>query len=98
MAAYVVVHIAPTDPERWEEYRQAGMPTVAAHGGKVLCAGPGVTLDGEDMPPVNAVVEFPTAEAAQAWYHSAPYQEASRIRRSASKTLMFGIVPGVPDL
>jgi uncharacterized protein (DUF1330 family) len=94
---YVVCHIAVEDPDLFDEYRQKGMPTVAAAGGRVLCGGQGVTLEGDEMPYLSAVVEFPTMGAAEAWYHSDVYQAASQTRRAASKTLLFGIVPGVPD-
>ncbi|MGH9000665.1 MAG: DUF1330 domain-containing protein [Acidimicrobiia bacterium] len=96
MAAYVIAHIAVEDPALWDTYRAQGMPTIAAAGGKLICGGQGVTLEGDEMPTMSAVVEFPTMEAAEAWFRSDVYQQASEIRRAASKTLLFGIVPGVP--
>ena len=30
------------------------------------------------------IVQFDTLEAAEAWYHGAPYQEASKLRRKGA--------------
>ena len=94
MPVYVVCHIDVEDAEGWRRYREIGMPTIAAAGGRVLAAGQGVALEGTAMPTISAVVEFPTAEAAERWYYSDAYREASVLRLRASRTLMFGIVPG----
>lgn len=94
MAAYVVCHIDVTDPEEWDRYRAVGMPTIAAAGGRVIAGGQGITLEGDPMPTMSAIVEFPTEEAAEQWYRSEAYQSASERRLRASKTLLFGILPG----
>ncbi len=95
MPAYVICHLDVEDPKEWERYRAIGMPTIAAAGGRVLAGGQGITLEGEPMPTMSAIVEFPTAEAAERWYRGDAYQDASRLRLRASKTLLFGILPGV---
>jgi uncharacterized protein (DUF1330 family) len=34
------------------------------------------------------IVEFATREAAEAWYHGAPYQEASKLRKKGSECVV----------
>ena len=41
-------------------------------------------LEGEPMPERIFIIEFPTADAARRWYQSDDYQEALKVRRSAS--------------
>lgn len=66
------------------EYRKLAHPTIEAAGGKIVSGFAGYqALEGDDFVAM-VIVEFPTREAAEAWYHGAPYQEASKLRRKGS--------------
>ncbi len=74
MAAYVVVQGTIKDQEKMLEYRAAAGPTVSKHSGKILCRGPSEVLSGDNPHKLMVVLEFPSKEAARAWYNSAEYQ------------------------
>ena len=85
MAAYVVFEIrAVHDADALTRYRLAAKPTIPAAGGRIIVArGRSEKLEG-NPPFETVVVEFPTFEQAQAWYHSAAYQETCKLRHGAS--------------
>ncbi len=85
MAAYTVANYRITDPESFEAYPPAVVPTLMAHGGEILVADrESEALDGEPAH-VTVVVKFPSKEAARAWYNSAEYQEIIRLRTDNSE-------------
>ena len=75
MAGYVIANYEVTNGEGYQNYLATVVPTIAAHGGKILVAGS--DHDGvEGSPgPVTVVLEFPSKAAARAWYDSPEYQE-----------------------
>jgi uncharacterized protein (DUF1330 family) len=95
MPAYVVVDVERTDLERAARYSELSGPSVERHGGRFLARG-GATrvLEGEWDPERLVVIEFPSANAAQAWYDSEDYQEARAVRRGAGTWRMV-VVDGV---
>ena len=70
-------------------------PTIEAFGGKFLVRG-GKSRSYEGTPPGdrNVVIQFPSYEAANEWYHSEIYAEARSLRQSASTSVQT-IVEGV---
>jgi len=84
MPAYVVVDVERTDLERAARYSELSGPSVERHGGRFLARG-GATrvLEGEWDPERLVVIEFPSADAAQAWYDSEDYREARAVRSGA---------------
>lgn len=84
---YVIVEVSEIhDPESYEAYRPLAAATVAAHGGRfIVRGGPAQRLEGEGPAGRSVVIEFPSLEAAIAWYHSPEYQAALEIRLAASR-------------
>lgn len=74
MSGYVIVNYRITNPEAYRAYTAAVVPTIAAHEGEILVAGPGSEAVEGDPEPVTVVLRFPSREAARAWYDSAEYQ------------------------
>ncbi len=96
MAVYVVALIEVEDAEAYAAYQGAGLPTVAAAGGRIIAGGPGGTgLEGQELPNSSAIVEFPSMEAALTWYNSAEYQNTIPLRTSCSKAHMIAVLPGL---
>ena len=85
MSAQVVFSVKKVlDQEALVEYRKLAHPTIEAAGGKIVSGFTGYkALEGDDFVAM-VIVEFLTREAAEAWYHGAPYQEASKLRRKGS--------------
>jgi len=95
MKAYSIVQIEVTDPATYEAYRKEVMPTIAAFGGKFLVRGGKMTkLEGDWPFSRTVVIEFPSREAAEGWYHSPAYQKLLPLRLKASRG-NFIIVDGV---
>jgi uncharacterized protein (DUF1330 family) len=98
MAAYVIYEGEILDPVRYDEYKARGAESILAAGGKYLVRGGDVdVLEGE--PPAGRIVvfEFPSREAALAWYRSDDYTEIRKIREGAARARMY-VVDGVADV
>lgn len=94
MKGYLIANVDVTDAEAYLEYRARTPDIIARHGGRFLVRGGEVTpLEGEMKAGRLVVLEFPTPEAAKAFYHSAEYQEIIPYRTRAS-TGDFVIVEG----
>ena len=83
--AYLVGQITITNPQAYAAYAAQVPHTIAAYGGRYLVRGGHATqLEGQAQGERNVVVEFPSREVAEAWYHSEAYQAiiAHRINNS----------------
>jgi len=86
MKAYSIVQLEVTDPVPYEAYRKEVLPTITAFGGRFLVRGGKVTtLEGDWPFPRTVVIEFPSREAAEGWYHSPAYQKILPLRLKASR-------------
>jgi uncharacterized protein (DUF1330 family) len=95
MKAYCIVYELLGDPTRFDEYRRQVMPTIEAYDGKFLVRGGAVTVLEGDMPYQRiAMLEFPSREKAEAWYHSAEYQRILPLRTESARSL-FILVDGL---
>jgi uncharacterized protein (DUF1330 family) len=87
MKAFVIFYVEEiSDPQQLDEYKKAAHPTLAAAGGRVVVAyGQKEVVEGNDLVGV-VMVEFPSYDLAQKWYHSAAYTEVKKLRAMASRT------------
>jgi len=86
MAAYVLVIVdRELEPEKMHEYRQGARASLVKHKGKLLTlpTSEKIAVEGEDAETI-IIVEFPTMEAAKAWYYSEDYQKPAKIRQAAT--------------
>lgn len=95
MPAYLLAQVEIHDRDGFRQYTSEFAPTLEPFGGKVLAADDDATPV-EGIWPAGRVViiEFDTAETAQAWYESDAYQQISSIRRAhsdASMTIVTGL-------
>lgn len=75
MAGYLIANYNITNPDGYQTYIAAVGPTIIAHGGEILVAGPGTeTVEGEPGA-VTVVLKFPSKDALRSWYDSPEYQE-----------------------
>jgi uncharacterized protein (DUF1330 family) len=85
MPAYVVADVEVSDPERYREYSAQVAATVEPHGGRFLVRGGAAeAIEGDWLPKRFVIIEFPSKDAAHAWYDSPEYQAIVGIRHSAS--------------
>jgi uncharacterized protein (DUF1330 family) len=95
VAAYIIADVTVTDPAIMEEYRKRVPATLAPYGGRfIVRGGAHQTVEGDWKPNRLVVLEFPTLEQAQGWYHSEEYREPLAMRLRAGRTNLV-IVDGV---
>ncbi len=95
MSAYVIVEVSIHDPLEYETYKKLTPATIRAFDGRfIVRGGASITLEGDWNPERIVVLEFPSVERANEWWHSDIYTEAKEIRQRTAKTKMI-IVPGV---
>ena len=86
MLTYIVGDIHITDPATYQAHVPRALATIARYGGRVIAGGDGRVdvLEGDPIPEQFFIIEFPTTDAARRWYQSDEYQEALKVRLSAS--------------
>jgi uncharacterized protein (DUF1330 family) len=90
MSAYVIAEIRVTDAAAYEPYRPLAAASIARFGGRfIVRGGEASLLEGAPEPQRVVVIEFPDAETARRWYRSDEYQQALKIRQSASTGRLF---------
>jgi uncharacterized protein (DUF1330 family) len=88
--AWVVSRLTIHDRAAFESYLAEAPRTVADFGGRYLFRGGDVTaLEGRWDDERLVILEFETAEAAQAWYRSAEYQRLRELRQSAADAVIL---------
>jgi uncharacterized protein (DUF1330 family) len=92
MPAYVIVETDIIDPERYEAYKAAAAPSVAAAGGAYLVRGGELAvLEGDWRPSRLVILEFEDLAAARRWYESQRYRDARRLRQGAARISMVAV-------
>jgi uncharacterized protein (DUF1330 family) len=95
MPAYVIVEIEIHDPVLYKSYTMLTPQTIANYKGKFLVrGGESIILEGDKSPKRVVVLEFPSLEIANSWWHSQEYSKARKIRQQAATTRMT-IVDGI---
>ena len=95
-AAYLVVTMNITDPERYKAYMAAAPAAVKAAGGEYLVrGGRQETLEGDWQPHRTAVLRFPSYEQAKAWYDGEMYRAAREKRAGTTEYFNLVLVEGV---
>lgn len=86
MRGYMIFELEITDAEAWAEYRRVAGPMMAAAGGKFILRSERIEpLEGGWTPAPLSIVEFPSFEAAHAFYHSQDYQSTLPLRAKAAR-------------
>lgn len=97
MSAYVISDVEILDDELIKEYRLLAQDSIARYGGQYLARGGRIEpVEGGWTPKAIVIVEFPDMAQAKAWYQSAEYAEALKVRaRALDRRLIFveGVAP-----
>ena len=92
MAAYIIVRMHVTDAERYQEYAKATPDVVAQYGGRfIVRGGETVTLEGPEEKDRIVVLEFPSLDQAKAFYGSAEYTAAAKLRAGAASAQFVAV-------
>jgi uncharacterized protein (DUF1330 family) len=100
MSAYCLFFVREiSDPEKLGTYRNGVVESVTRHGGSYLVLG-GATdaLEEARAPIVSVLVQFPSLDAAHAWYDSDDYTALRQLRLAASRTEAFFMEGLPPDV
>jgi uncharacterized protein (DUF1330 family) len=89
MQVYYINSYDITDPEVYSEYAPAALPVMGRYGAVVIAADvEGIAVEGTPRT-MNAVIQFPSEEAALACYNDPEYRAARDIRwRSTANCTM----------
>lgn len=95
-AAYIIVDVKVSDPERYEQYKHLTPAAVAAAGGEfVVRGGKHETLEGGWRPDRVVMLRFASFAQARAFYDSALYAQARDERAGATEYFNMIVVEGV---
>ncbi len=95
MPAFVIVEIEVHDQDLYKSYTQLTPDSIASYQGKFVArGGDTIVLEGDWQPKRLVLLEFPSVEIANSWWHSEDYSRARKIRQRAATTKMV-IVDGV---
>jgi uncharacterized protein (DUF1330 family) len=90
---YWIVRVDITDQEQYRAYIAANEPPLREHGARFLVRGGRFENVEGSSRMRNAVIEFPTYQAALDCWQSAEYQKASELRKPVS-TIDLVIIEG----
>lgn len=95
MTAYVIASIEVTDAGKYQNYMALSPAAIAAAGGQFIVRGGNPKVMEGDWPRSRVVVvEFPSREAAENFYHSELYVKA-RAERAGAAAFSMVVVDGV---
>ncbi len=99
MSAYVISRVSIRDAKAMERYVADAPATVAGFGGRYLVrANAATALEGSWDDDRIVVLEFPTREAALAWYHSPAYRELRDLRWASADAVVLLADGAEPDV
>jgi uncharacterized protein (DUF1330 family) len=84
MAVYYIGTYDITDPEKFKQYPPVVISLLPKYGGEILASDTAAYLVEGKARTMNAVIRFPSKEAALGLYHDPAYQEAKRIRQEST--------------
>ena len=92
MATFYIGSYDIIDPQLFQKYPPLVMALLPKYGGVVLASDTsGVCVEGT-MRTMNAIIRFPSKDAALGLYHDPDYQEAKRIRQASTRNISMVLV------
>jgi uncharacterized protein (DUF1330 family) len=92
MATFYIGSYDIVDPDEFRKYPPLVLALLPRHGGEVLASDTsGVLVEGAKRT-MNAIIRFPSKEAALALYNDPDYQEAKRIRQASTRNVSMVLV------
>ncbi len=92
MAAWLLAQVEVSDMQQYRRYTARTPDIIAQYGGRFrVRGGEVVTLEGAAPAGRIVLIEFPSLEAVQEFYHSAEYQEVKELRLPASEASFLAL-------
>lgn len=93
--AYLLVQSDVTNPDQYARYAKLTPAIIEQYDGKFLTrGGRSLTLEGHKAPARVVVIEFPSYDAAQAFYNGPEYTAARKVRAGAA-AMQIVVVEGL---
>jgi uncharacterized protein (DUF1330 family) len=92
MGVYYIGSYDITDPAEFQKYPPVVMSLLPKYGGKVLASDTQAYLVEGTRRTMNAIIQFPSWEAALGLYNDPDYQEAKLIRQRSTTNASMVIV------
>lgn len=92
MAAFYIGSYDIVDPKEFQKYPPIVLALLPKYGGQVLASDTAGLLVEGSMRTMNAIIRFPSKEAALGLYNDPDYQEAKRIRQASTKNISMVLV------
>lgn len=90
MPVYLIANIRVDDLDRYKEYVQAVPALIAKHGGSYrVRGGDAEVLEGQWTPDRFVVLEFPSREAAHAFYDDPEYVPLRELRQAVTDSAVI---------
>ncbi len=85
MAAYAIGFLTARNTDWQKEYGEKMPALTQKHGGKVLARSAAQALEGSPaLPNTVVVIEFPSAQQAQAWYTDPDHDRLKQLRQGGA--------------
>lgn len=92
MAVFYIGTYDIVDPDEFQKYPPVVMALLPRYGGEVLASDTAAFLVEGTTRTMNAIIRFPSKEAALGLYNDPDYQEAKRIRQASTKNVSMVLV------
>ena len=92
MAIYYIGTYDIVDAVEFQKYPPLVMAILPKYGGEVLASDVQATLVEGTARTMNAIIRFPSKEAALGLYNDPAYQEAKRIRQNSTRNVSMVLV------
>lgn len=96
--AYMVANFTITDKNEYRKYEKGFFPILKKHGGTFFTFDDDIQhMEGAEPRTGRMVIfQFPSADAAEAWYNDPDYQALSEHRRAGTSMVSLTLVHGLP--
>ena len=92
MAVFYIGSYDVIDPSEFQKYPALVMALLPKYGGEVLASDLSAVLVEGTARTMNAIIKFPSKEAALGLYNDPDYQEAKRIRQASTRNVSMVLV------
>lgn len=92
MAVFYIGTYDIVDPSEFQKYPPIVLALLPRYGGVVLASDTQAVLVEGTARTMNAIISFPSKEAALGLYNDPDYQEAKRIRQASTKNVSMVLV------
>ena len=92
MAVFYIGTYDIVDPDEFQKYPPIVLSLLPKYGGQVLASDTAPFVVEGSARTMNAIIRFPSREAALGLYNDPAYQEAKRIRQASTKNITMVLV------